>query len=153
MLRSFRISETSCQMCCHMYIQQWFQRIVIQFLRLSGRNTARKKNTRRIKWVLSTRQANIASDSSAVMKSVYSFDPLLSCCILSIKHCSEGVFGGPKRKVNSCVYSGCLLGDAPLRPMFPPIFLHHLCIFLLIVTSPRQSALVAPIAESDGHVM
>ena len=46
----------------------------------------------------------------------------------------------------------CLLGDAPLRPTFPPIFLRHLCIFLLIVASPRWSSLVAPIAESDGHV-
>jgi len=46
-----------------------------------------------------------------------------------------------------------LLGDAPHCPMSPPIFLHHLCIFLLIVASPRQSALVAPIPESDDHVM
>jgi len=46
-----------------------------------------------------------------------------------------------------------MLGDAPLHPMFPPIFLHHLCIFLLIVASPRWSALAAPIPESDGHVM
>ena len=45
-----------------------------------------------------------------------------------------------------------LLGDAPLCPTFPPIFLRHLCIFLLIITSPRQSALVALIPESDGHV-
>ena len=45
-----------------------------------------------------------------------------------------------------------LLGDAPLRPTFPPIFLRHLCIFLLIVASPRWSSLVAPIAEFDGHV-
>ena len=34
-----------------------------------------------------------------------------------------------------------LLGDALLRPTSPPIFLHHLCIFLLIVASPRWSAL------------
>ena len=46
----------------------------------------------------------------------------------------------------------CLLGDAPLRPTFPLIFLCHLCTSLLIVTSSRRSALVAPIAESDGHV-
>jgi len=46
-----------------------------------------------------------------------------------------------------------LLGDAPLRPTFPLIFLCHLCIFLLIIASPRQSALVAPIPESDDHVM
>jgi len=45
-----------------------------------------------------------------------------------------------------------LLGDALRPPMFPPIFLRHLCIFLLIITSPRQSALVAPILESDDHV-
>jgi len=36
---------------------------------------------------------------------------------------------------------GWMLGDAPLRPMFPPIS------FLLIVASPRQSALVAPIPK------
>jgi len=46
-----------------------------------------------------------------------------------------------------------MLGDAPLRPTFPPIFLCHLCIFLLIVASPRRSALAVPIPESDGHVM
>ena len=45
-----------------------------------------------------------------------------------------------------------LLGDAPHRPMSPPIFLRHLCIFLLIIASPRQSALAAPILESDDHV-
>jgi len=45
-----------------------------------------------------------------------------------------------------------LLGDTPHCPMSPPIFLHHLCIFLLIVASPRQSALAAPIPESDDHV-
>jgi len=43
--------------------------------------------------------------------------------------------------------------SAPLCPTFPPIFLHHLCIFLLIVASSRRSALMAPISESDGHVM
>jgi len=48
---------------------------------------------------------------------------------------------------------GWMLGDAPLRPMFPPIFLCHLCIFLLIIASPRQSALAALIPESDDHVM
>jgi len=42
---------------------------------------------------------------------------------------------------------GWMLGDAPRPPMFPPIFLHHLCIFLLIVASPRRSALAAPIPE------
>ena len=45
-----------------------------------------------------------------------------------------------------------MLGDAPRPPMFPPIFLRHLCIFLLIVASPRRSALAAPIPESDDHV-
>jgi len=45
-----------------------------------------------------------------------------------------------------------LLGDAPRPPMFPPIFLRHLCIFPLIVASPRWSALAAPIPESDDHV-
>jgi len=48
---------------------------------------------------------------------------------------------------------GWMLGDAPLRPMFPPIFLCHLCIFLLIIASPRRNALVAPIPESNGHMM
>ena len=48
--------------------------------------------------------------------------------------------------------SKVLLGDAPRPPMFPPIFLRHLCIFLLIVASPRWSALAAPIPESDDHV-
>jgi len=52
--------------------------------------------------------------------------------------------------------AGCithyLLGDAPRPPMFHPIFLCHLCIFLLIVASPRRSALAAPILESDDHV-
>jgi len=46
---------------------------------------------------------------------------------------------------------GGVLGDAPCPPMFPPIFLCHLCIFL-IVASPRRSALVALILESDDHV-
>jgi len=46
-----------------------------------------------------------------------------------------------------------LKGGAALCPTFPPIFLHHLCTFLLIVASPRWSVLVAPIPESDGHVM
>jgi len=46
-----------------------------------------------------------------------------------------------------------MLGDTPHRPMSPPIFLRHLCIFLLIIASPRQSALAAPIPESDDHVM
>ena len=45
-----------------------------------------------------------------------------------------------------------VLGDAPRPPMFPPIFLRHLCIFLLIVASLRRSALAAPIPESDDHV-
>jgi len=45
-----------------------------------------------------------------------------------------------------------VLGDAPHRPMSPPIFLRRLCIFLLIVASPRRSALAAPILESDDHV-
>jgi len=46
-----------------------------------------------------------------------------------------------------------MLGDAPHHPTSPPIFLCHLCIFLLIVASPRRSALAAPIPESDDHVM
>ena len=45
-----------------------------------------------------------------------------------------------------------LLGDTPHCPMSPPIFLRHLGIFLLIVASPRRSALAAPIPESDDHV-
>ena len=50
--------------------------------------------------------------------------------------------------------SSCfLLGDAPRPPIFPPIFLRHLCIFLPIVASPRRSALAAPIPESDDHMM
>jgi len=48
---------------------------------------------------------------------------------------------------------GWMLGDTPLRPMFPPIFLRHLCLFLLIVASQRWSALAAPIPESNDHVM
>ena len=51
-----------------------------------------------------------------------------------------------------CLEEGWMLGDAPLHPTFPPIFLRHLCIFPLIVASPRWSSLVAPIPESDGHV-
>jgi len=47
---------------------------------------------------------------------------------------------------------GWMLEDAPLHPTFPPIFLRHLCTSLLIIASPRWSALAAPIAESDGHV-
>jgi len=45
-----------------------------------------------------------------------------------------------------------VLGDTPLCPMSPPIFLSHLCIFLLIVASLRRSALAAAIPESDDHV-
>jgi len=60
----------------------------------------------------------------------------------------------PFRSVSGChcLEGGWMLGDAPLHPMFPPIFLCHLCIFLLIVASPRQSALAALIPESDGHM-
>jgi len=58
-------------------------------------------------------------------------------CSVSGRHCLEG---------------GWMLGDAPHRPTSPPIFLCHLCIFLLIVASPRRSALAAPIPESDDHV-
>jgi len=47
---------------------------------------------------------------------------------------------------------GFLLGDAPHCPTSPLIFLCHLCIFLLIVASPRRSALAAPIPESNDHV-
>jgi len=46
-----------------------------------------------------------------------------------------------------------VLGNAPHCPTSPPIFLRHLCIFLLIIASPRRSALVAPIPESDDHMM
>jgi len=53
---------------------------------------------------------------------------------------------------NSHMHSPALLGDAPHRPTSPPIFLHHLCIFLLIVASPRRSALAALTPESDDHV-
>jgi len=49
-------------------------------------------------------------------------------------------------------FNTLVLGDAPLRPTFPPIFFRYLCIFLLIITSPTQSALAAPIPESDGHM-
>jgi len=61
----------------------------------------------------------------------------------------------PFRSVSGrhCLEGGWMLGDTPFRPMFPPIFLRHLCIFLLIVASLRQSALVAPIPESDDHVV
>jgi len=58
---------------------------------------------------------------------------------------------GLRYRSRECTLS--LLVDALLRPTSPPIFLHHLCIFLLIVASPRWSALVAPIPESDDHVM
>jgi len=56
-------------------------------------------------------------------------------------------------RVVTALKGGWMLGDTPLRPTSPPIFLRHLCIFLLIVASPRQSALAAPIPESDDHVM
>jgi len=59
-------------------------------------------------------------------------------CSVSGRHCLEG--------------GGWMFGDAPLRPTSPPIFLCHLCIFLLIVASPRRSALAAPIPESNDHV-
>ena len=49
------------------------------------------------------------------------------------------------------VPSTLMLGDAPHCTMSPPIFLCHLCIFLLIVASPRQSALAAPMLESDDQ--
>jgi len=55
-------------------------------------------------------------------------------------------------QVITALKGGWMLGDAPLRPTFPPIFLCHLCIFLLIIASPRRSALAAPIPESDDHV-
>ena len=53
---------------------------------------------------------------------------------------------------SQAAHMATLLGDAPLRPTFPPIFLHHLCIFLLIIASPRRSALVALTPESNDHV-
>ena len=46
-------------------------------------------------------------------------------------------------------HKSTVLGDAPHRPTSPLIFLHHLCIFLLIVASPRRSALVALTSEKD----
>jgi len=46
-----------------------------------------------------------------------------------------------------------VLGDTPLHPTFPPIFLCHLYTSLLIVTNSRRSTLTALISESDGHVM
>jgi len=60
----------------------------------------------------------------------------------------------PFRSVSGrhCLKGGWMLGDAPLRPTFPPIFLCHLCMFLLIVASPRWSALTALIPESNDHV-
>jgi len=42
-----------------------------------------------------------------------------------------------------------MLGDALLRPTFPPITLCHPCTSLLIVASSRRSALMAPMVESD----
>jgi len=55
--------------------------------------------------------------------------------------------------VDDAMVMAIVLGDAPLHPTSPPIFLRHLCIFLLIIASPRRSALAAPIPESDDHVM
>ena len=55
-------------------------------------------------------------------------------------------------RVVTALKGGWMLGDAPHCPMSPPIFLHHFCIFLLIVASPRRSACAAPIPESDDHV-
>jgi len=63
--------------------------------------------------------------------------PSIPFCSVLGRHCLEG---------------GVDVRDAPRPPMFPPIFLCHLCIFLLIVASPRRSALAAPIPESDDHV-
>ena len=58
--------------------------------------------------------------------------------------------------IASCLKIGfqrpSLLGDSPLHPTSPLIFLRHLCIFLLIIASPRRSALMAPIPESNDHV-
>ena len=59
-------------------------------------------------------------------------------CSLSGRHCLKG---------------GWMFGDAPLCPTFPLIILRHLCTSLLIVAISRWSALMAPIAESDGHMM
>jgi len=61
----------------------------------------------------------------------------------------------PLRSVlgHHCLEGGWMLGDALLCPTFPLIFLHHLYILLLIVASPRRSALASPIPESDGHMM
>jgi len=79
--------------------------------------------------------------------------------VAGLLHSLKNITNGLKspRFVRNATFHSCpsfiLLGDAPLCPMFPLIFLCHLCTFLLIITSPRRSALVAPIPESDGHVM
>jgi len=70
-----------------------------------------------------------------------------------LKDIQKGTHDGEKEEPVARAARELLLGYAPLRLMFPPIFLCHLCIFLLIVASPRQSALAAPIPESDDHVM
>jgi len=60
----------------------------------------------------------------------------------------------PFRSVSGrhCLEGGVDVRGAPHHPTSPLIFLRHLCIFLLIVASPRRSALAAPIPESDDHV-
>ena len=80
----------------------------------------------------------------------YQRHPGAACHIRMVNFCSI-----PFRSVlgRHCLEGGWMLGDTPLRPTFPPIFLCHLCIFLLIIASPRWSALAAPIPESNDHVM
>ena len=41
------------------------------------------------------------------MKSVYSLDPLLSCCVSSVNFICSDVSGGSKQKVNSGENLGC----------------------------------------------
>jgi len=76
---------------------------------------------------------------------------------IHLQHCSISGSGAEREpSTHSNPRKPCsngLLGDAPHRPTSPPIFLHHLCIFLLIVASPRRNALAAPIPESNDHVM
>ena len=55
-------------------------------------------------------------------------------------------------RVVTALKGGWMLGDAPHRPTSPPIFLCHLCIFLLIVASPRRSALAECTCGSDTGV-
>ena len=73
--------------------------------------------------------------------------------ISSMQSTSTPFLSSQCRDVTALKGGGWMLGDAPLHLMFPPIVPCHLCTSLLIVASPRWSALAAPIAESDSHVM